>query len=74
MEFYIFCWYAAGAVLAPVSYALSFGHFQGKYPTIAEEGRGGDIAFAVMMAAITLVAPFTFVYVAFMAKHGLKWK
>lgn len=57
-----------------VTYGITFGHFQGEWPTIAKKKYRQDMAFAVgfsFLGPIGLVLSFL---MSGFAEHGLKFK
>jgi len=70
-------WFAAGAVLAPLSYGMTYAYFQRRWPTLAERDVDRDHGTAVLQAAATFLAPPTLVLTWVMcrrAKHGLLFR
>lgn len=63
-------WVGCGAV----AYAGTLGHFQRKFPSLAEEFYWPDVAFAT---SIGLCGPIGLITVSISSrgfKHGLQWK
>ncbi len=68
---FIFIGYLCCSIL---SYGITFAHFQGKYPTIAEEEYGEDKAFAIGMSIGGPLSLWASYFSSGFAKHGLKFK
>lgn len=57
-----------------LTYGITFGHFQRKWPSLAEEGKSGDRSFAFSIAAYGPIGLFASLTLSDFAKHGLKFK
>jgi hypothetical protein len=72
----IWLWFfLAYAVFGTITYGGTLAYWQSKWPTLAEEQYGEDVAFAVMTAIIPLFwlsAPFVFEFYRYGFQFGRK--
>lgn len=74
---FLFAWLGAGALLAPLSYGLTFGYFQRRFPGLAGRDYYGDRSFAAHFGLMTFFLPLLILVPFFCSdfgRYGLKFR